>query len=126
MRSRNQLALVWILVLASCAPPPVLTGQVLSAGNENGQDEDPSLLRAADGRLRVAWYSDRNGSGDKELFIASSSGGQAWSEPLQLTRSDGDSFYPSLIQDTAGTFHLAFWRVIHVSALGTNNKIFSK
>lgn len=112
--------------MAGCAPPPVLTGQVLSAGNEEGQDEDPSLLRSADGQLHVAWYSDRNGPDDKELFITHSADGQAWSEPAQLTRSGGDSFYPSLAQDAAGAFHLAFWRVIHVNVLGTNNKIFTK
>lgn len=114
------------LALASCAPPPVLTGQVLSAGNESGQDEDPALLRTADGQFVVAWYSDRNGGGDKELFLSRSADGQAWSDPVQLTRSDGDSFYPSLTQDTAGTFHLAWWRVVHVNALGANNEILVK
>jgi len=119
-------AAVLSLALASCGPPPVITGQVLSAGNERGQDEDPSLLRAADGQLSVAWYSDRNGGGDKELFFSRSADGQAWSDPVQLTRSDGDSFYPSLAQDPAGAVHLAWWRVIHVNALGTNNKILVK
>jgi len=115
-----------LVALMGCGPPPVITGQVLSAGNQGGQDEDPSLLRAADGALSVAWYSDRNGGGDKELFLSRSADGQAWSDPVQLTRSDGDSFYPSLAQDPAGTFHLAWWRVIHVNVLGTNNKILAK
>src|SRR5258708_21289870 len=114
-------AAVALLALASCTPPPVLTGQVLSAGNDNGQDEDPSLLRAAGGQLHVAWYSDRNGAGDKEQFIASSSDGQAWSEPLQLTRSDGDSFYPSLIQDTAGPLPPPLSRRLPLSRPGTDH-----
>jgi hypothetical protein len=121
----SRITVIVLLALAGCAPPPVLTGQVLSSGNEDGQDEDPSLLRAADGQLAVAWYSNRN-SGDKELFFSRSTDGQAWSDPVQLTRSEGDAFYPSLAQDQAGTFHVAWWSVIHISALGTNNKIFAK
>jgi hypothetical protein len=115
---------VLLAALASCAPPPVLTGQVLSAGNEGGQDEDPSLLREADGQLALAWYSNR--AGGKELFITHSADGQSWSAPIQVTRSDGDSFYPSLGQEPAGTFHLAWWRVRHVGLFGTNNQILAK
>ena len=114
-----------LLALASCGPPPIITGQVLSAGNENGQDEDPSLLRAADGRLHVAWYSNRNGPDEKEIFLSSSTDGETWVEPIQITRANGHAFYPSLTQDPAGAFHLAVWRVIPVN-LGTNNKIVYK
>lgn len=118
---------VLLLALAACAPPPpVLTGQVLSAGNEGGQDEDPSLLRASDGQLLVAWYSNRNGAGSKEIFLSRSPDGQGWSEPLQLTRSSHFSFYPSLAQDGAGAFHLAWWRVRPLPGGGTDNQILYK
>ncbi|HVE87160.1 MAG TPA: sialidase family protein [Myxococcales bacterium] len=125
--------LALLLALLSCArPPPVLTGQVLSAGNEGGQDEDPGVLHAADGRLYVAWYSNRNGlqddgTEDREIFLARSPDGESWPDPpIQVTRAARDSFTPSLAQDSAGTFHLAWWRVIPTSLGGTNNQILTK
>ena len=93
------------------------TGELaLSPGNEGGQDEDPSILRAADGKLYVAWYSNRNGLQaeglqDKEIFLARSSDGKSWTDPpVQVTRSASWAFAPSLAQDDAGVFHLAWWR----------------
>ena len=90
----------------------------LSPGNAAGQDEDPSIVRALDGALYVAWYSNRNGAQpedgvpDREIFLARSEDGRAWTDPpIQLTRHPRYSFYPSLAQDESGTFHLAWWRV---------------
>ena len=73
-----------------------------------GKDEDPSLVRAADGTFYVAWYSDRNG-GD-HLYIKSSTNGRDWSPDRALTNGSEHDFYPSLIQAADGTFHLVWWR----------------
>ncbi len=86
----------------------------LSVGNESGQDEDPSLLVAADGSLHAAWYSNRNGtlpSGqeDKEVFLVSSYDGRTWTEPAQVTSGAGFAFYPSLAQSDDGDFHVAWF-----------------
>jgi hypothetical protein len=58
---------------AACGRDPSDTGAelrfpptaeaVLSVGNP-GKDEDPSVLRARDGSIYVAWFSDRTASGD--------------------------------------------------------------
>ena len=113
------------LLLGGCSKSPpgdplqhlAPTGELaLSPGNEGGQDEDPSILRAADGKLYVAWYSNRNGLQpggleDKEIFLSRSSDGKAWTDPpVQVTRSASWAFAPSLAQDDAGAFHLAWWQ----------------
>jgi len=104
------------------------TGELtLSPGNLGGQDEDPSPLIARDGTLHVAWYSNRNGPDVREIFLARSSDGRTWTDPpIQVTRSPQFSFYPSLVQDTAGTFHLAWWRLVPISGGGTTNRILYK
>jgi hypothetical protein len=97
----------------------VPTGELtLSPENAGGQDEDPTLLRAADGTLYAAWYSNRNGTQadgveDREIFLARSRDGRTWSDPpVQVTRHSRFAFYPSLAQGGDGRFHLAWWRVI--------------
>jgi hypothetical protein len=112
----------------------------LSPGNLTGQDEDPTILRALDGSLFAAWYSNRNGTQedgleDKEVFLVRSTDALSWTDPpIQLTRSSAWAFYPSLTQDRSGAFHLAWWRVIllppgctpAVDCTGTDNRIVYK
>ena len=112
----------------------------LSPGNLTGQDEDPAILRALDGSLYVAWYSNRNGTQpngveDKEIFLVRSTDGVAWTDPpIQMTRHDDWAFYPTLAQDESGVFHLAWWRVQllppgcdpGVDCTGTDNSIIYK
>lgn len=105
-------------------PPDPLTtlsstvAAALSPGNASGQDEDPAILRAADGKLYAAWYSNRNprqsdGAQDKEIFLARSVDGRNWSDPpIQLTQSLAEAGTPSLAQDARGTFHLAWTRTM--------------
>ncbi|MCI0432074.1 MAG: exo-alpha-sialidase [Gemmatimonadetes bacterium] len=80
---------------------------ILSVGHP-GKDEDPSVLRARDGSMYVAWFSDRTASGD--IYIARVERGTAWSAPVRVTTDPGGDFNPHLIQDAAGTFHLAWFR----------------
>jgi hypothetical protein len=58
----------------------------LSAGSPT-KDEDPSVLRARDGTLFVAWTA-----------------------PVRVTTNGGGDSYPSLFQDEAGTIHLVWFR----------------
>jgi hypothetical protein len=155
-RSRSVLA-VGCLLLAACssghrdATPAIVAADplsvlspnaefALSPGNATGQDEDPNILRAADGKLYLTWYSNRNGRqadgyDDKEIFLMRTSDGQSWTNPpIQLTRSNRYSFYPSLSQDNRGSFHLAWWRVVFTpdgcvplgTCTGSNNAVMYK
>jgi len=73
-----------------------------------GKDEDTSVLRARDGSLYVAWFSDRTASGD--IYVTRTERGAAWSSAVRVTTDAGGDFNPSLIQDAAGVFHLTWFR----------------
>jgi len=81
--------------------------QLLSTGSP-GKDEDPSVLLAHDGTIFVAWFSDRAGSGD--IYISSTKNGRDWTPAVRVTTDAGGDFYPNLVQDDAGLFHLAWFR----------------
>lgn len=127
---------VYLDPLTHLVPTDELT---LSPGNEAGQDEDPSIFRAADGALYVTWYSNRNGIQedgvlDREIFLMRSYDGATWTEPVQITQHARFSFYPSLAQDSSGAFHMAWWRMIPIpegcipemDCTGTTNQIMYK
>ncbi len=86
----------------STATPPVL----LSVGSPT-EDEDPSVLRAQDGSLLIAWFSDRGGNSD--IYISRSQDGATWPAPTRVTILPFGDFYPNLIQGTDGTFHLVWF-----------------
>ena len=73
-----------------------------------GKDEDPSVLLAHDGTIFVAWFSDRTASGD--IYISSTKNGRDWTTPVRVTTDAGGDFYPNLVQDDAGLFHLTWFR----------------
>jgi hypothetical protein len=81
--------------------------RLLSTGSPT-KDEDPSVLRARDGTLFVAWFSDRGGNSD--IYITSTTNGNEWSAPVRVTTQAGGDFNPHLIQDDQGTFHLVWFR----------------
>ncbi len=82
--------------------------QVLSTGSPT-KDEDPSVLRARDGSMFVAWFSDRDdGAGD--IYVERCASGTNWSNPARVTLDPGGDFYPTLVQDDAGRFHLTWFR----------------
>lgn len=80
----------------------------MALGNPSGGDDDPSLIRALDGRFYLAFISDR--SGNVDLWIASSDDGAAWSPPVQITASGDEDLYPNLLQTPDGAFHLVWHR----------------
>jgi len=72
------------------------------------KDEDPSVIRARDGTLFVAWFSDRGGNSD--IYITSSNNGADWTPAVRVTASPDGDFAPSLFQDDHGLFHLVWFR----------------
>jgi hypothetical protein len=86
----------------------ISAARLLSTGSPT-KDEDPSVLRAADGSMFVAWFSDRDdGAGD--IYLVRTPRERNWSAATRVTVDPGGDFYPSLIQDAAGTFHLTWFR----------------
>ncbi|MFN0181750.1 MAG: hypothetical protein ACKVZ0_23325 [Gemmatimonadales bacterium] len=85
------------------ATPPTL----FSVGSP-AKDEDPSVLLDRAGRLHLAWFSDRDGNA--ELYIANSGDGLSWSPAAKIATSQWGDFYPNLIQDDQGTFHVVWFQ----------------
>lgn len=116
--SRLFVALIVVLAVAGCkkqpaAPPDEpdpITGTpptLLSVGSPT-KDEDPTVLLARDGRLHVAWFSDR--TGNAEIYHASSADGTTWTAANRVVTSQWGDFYPNLFQDDLGTFHLVWFQ----------------
>ncbi len=80
---------------------------LLSTGSPS-RDEDPAVLRARDGSMFVAWFSEQ--SGTPSIHITRTTRGGEWSAPVRVTTPTGGDFNPHLIQDEAGTFHLTWFR----------------
>ena len=79
---------------ASSTPPIVgtATTPVLLSTGSPGKDEDPSVLLAADGKLYVAWFSDRGGS--SAIWISSTTDKVNWSTPKRISNNTFGNFYP--------------------------------
>jgi len=86
-------------------PPPAPT--LVSVGSPN-RDEDPSVIRARDGSLYLAWLSDRGSNFD--IYISRSADGRAWSAAERVTSLSFGDFYPNLYQDDQGAFHLTWFQ----------------
>ncbi|HET7506413.1 MAG TPA: hypothetical protein VFK02_35580, partial [Kofleriaceae bacterium] len=78
----------------------------LSAGLP-GNHEDPAVLRARDGSLYVAWYSQSSGP---DLLIRQTRDGAQWSAPAHITTGAASDLGPSLYQDARGIFHAVWFR----------------
>ncbi len=83
------------------------TPAILSVDNP-GKDEDPSVVRAKDGTIFVAWFSDRTGSGD--IYVTRIRRATAWQAPVRVSHSQDGEFNRHLIQSDDGTFHLTWFR----------------
>ncbi len=88
---------------ATATPPALLSV------NSPTKDEDPSVLLASDGRLFVAWFSDRDAN-PGDIYVTSTSDRTTWSAPVRVTNGPGGDFYPNLLQDSHGTFHLVWFQ----------------
>jgi hypothetical protein len=115
--ARKTLQLVAIATAAACGKDGTgddgdarfapTTAAVLSVGNPT-KDEDPSVLRARNGSLFVAWFSERAGNSD--IYITHTERLTNWTTPVRITTDPGGDFYPTLLQDDNGTFHLTWFR----------------
>jgi len=94
--------------LASDTSDALTPSEAAPLATSAGKDEDPTLIRAADGTFHLMWYSDRDGRDD--LYLKSSKDGRTWSADRNVTADDAHDFYPSLIQAKDGRFHLVWWR----------------
>lgn len=96
------------------------TAPILLSTGSPTKDEDPSVIRAQDGRLFVAWFSDRGGNND--LYLTSTANGTEWTPTTRLTADPGGDFYPNLYQDAQGTFHLVWfrWTALYVGHIWHN------
>ncbi|MGH7461168.1 MAG: hypothetical protein ACREMA_09080 [Longimicrobiales bacterium] len=115
----KRLALLLLLAVAGCercdqvSDPPASpdfepTEALLLSSGSPTKDEDPNVLRARDGSLYVAWFSDRGANAD--LYITRTRDGREWSAPVRVTTSTHADFYPNLIEDEQGMFHLVWFR----------------
>ena len=116
MRFRLLSAAAFVILGASCKdshapaePEAFAPGQpiLLSVGSPT-KDEDPSVVLAHDGTIFVAWFSDRGNNPD--IYITSTKNGRDWTPAVRVTTNAGGEFAPSLYQDDAGLFHLAWFR----------------
>lgn len=77
----------------------------------NGKDHDdyPSVHRASDGSLLLAWVRSKAVEGQKwdasyadpttEIYFARSRDGRTWSEPRRVTRNDAVDLFPCVSED---------------------------
>lgn len=116
VKFRALSAAALIAVTASCndSSSPAESGPfapsepiLLSVGSPT-KDEDPSVLLTRDGKIFVAWFSDRGGNPD--VYITSTTNGRDWTPAVRVTTNAGGDFYPNLYQDDNGLFHLAWFR----------------
>ncbi len=115
MTNRRLAFLVSTVIVAGCgdkssgpdpAPPFEPTDPMLLSTGSPTKDEDPSVLRAQDGSILVAWFSDRGGNSD--LYVTRTRNGTQWDPAARATTHADRDFYPTLIQTGDGMFHL-FW-----------------
>jgi predicted GH43/DUF377 family glycosyl hydrolase len=124
MKARNRIFLLTLLLTVFLWPDQKLTAFTSQAdpqlsapvriSDDNGDDEDPSVMLARDGRFYVAWSSKRlNGV---NIYIKSSEDGRTWSTEERVTIGPGEDYYPSLAQSRDGTFHIAWFRLERAQA----------
>jgi hypothetical protein len=124
MKARSRIFLLTLLLIVFLWPNQKLTASTSQAevqlsapvriSDDNGDDEDPSVMLARDGRFYVAWSSKRQDG--VNIYIKSSVDGQTWSTEERVTIGPGEDYYPSLAQTRDGTFHIAWFRLERAQA----------
>jgi hypothetical protein len=97
-----------LVILAALTPTCRPSGAGTPLHPSPGRDEDPSIVRAADNTIYVAFYSNRDGQ--DRLYTTFTKDRKTFSAPLPITNGQTHDFYPSLLQSIDGSFHLVFWR----------------
>jgi hypothetical protein len=95
--------------IADGAPGPAFVpgDPIALTADSSGNEEDPAVLRARDGRIYVAWFSETAGN---DILISRTSDGVTWSPPAHVSTGAATDFGPSLYQDAAGTIHAVWFR----------------
>lgn len=90
------------------SPPAYAPGEpiVVSAGVP-GNSEDPAVLRARDGSIYVAWYSQASGD---DVLITRTTDGVHWAPPVHVTTGAAKDLGPTLYQDAHGVIHAVWFR----------------
>jgi hypothetical protein len=85
------------------------TGEPINlTADDPAEDEDPFVMRAHDGTYVVVYFARVDGNAD--IYLTTSRDGAQWTPRVRVTTAPEDDFYPNLVQDTAGNFHLAWFR----------------
>jgi hypothetical protein len=93
----------------AAAAPSFEPGEAMTLTADNpAEDEDPSVLAAADGTMVVAYFGRQGGNAD--LFVTTTANGVDWSEEVRVTDSDEQDFAPNIIQTSDGWYHLTWFR----------------
>jgi hypothetical protein len=74
-------------------------------------DSDPSIAVLRDGRMLLAWTSERRAAGTSDVYLAESRDGESWTEPRMLALD------PAKLQSLTARHHLTF----HAPALHTDS-----
>lgn len=119
MKARSQIFPLTLLLIVFLYPDQKLTTSASQAeaqlsapvriSDYAGDDEDPSIILARDGRFYVAWASKRQGGA--QIYIRSSEDGRTWSTEERVSSGPGEDYYPSLAQTSDGMFHIAWFRL---------------
>jgi hypothetical protein len=119
MKERRRIFLLTLLLIVFLAPDQKQTASTSQAeaqlsapvriSDDNGDDEDASVMLAQDGRLYVAWSSKRRNG--VNIYIKSSEDCRTWSTEERVTIGPGEDYYPALTQTRDGTFHIAWFRL---------------
>ena len=68
----------------------------------------PSIVITPDGNLNLFYYANSNNSGQKIKYLVSKDKGETWSQPVNISKNDGDSRHVTAI--SVKDKMLAFWR----------------
>ena len=105
-----------LTALSGCKEPPAPSSGAARSAEAGWQitfgpkdDEDASILQARDGTLYLAWFTPVPG-GAHNLFIKTSRDAAQWTAPVRAIVSAEKDWYPTLLQDHAGLFHMTWMR----------------
>ncbi len=95
-------------------PPPIYNWTVIGQLTDyGGYDGGHSLMIDNSGTFWLAFASGR--SGNYDIWIQTSANGIIWNSPIQVTTNESADLFCSMIQDSAGTY----WMAWHSDRSGT-------
>src|SRR6266566_3657812 len=115
----SRAALLTLLILIILAPMRVVAAAPCSSSQSpswqicgpiqslTGIDEQPSVVQASDGTLRLAW-THITLTGSSMIYYASRMTDGTWTGNSSITNSGGRNLFPSIVQASNGTVFV-FW-----------------